>query len=295
MSSVWLITGSSRGLGRALAEAVLAAGHRLVATARKPSDLAELVEKYGDSVRAVSLDVTDSVSARAAVKEAVDAFGRLDVLVNNAGYGNVASIEEGDEDDFRAQIETNFFGVANVTRAAIPVMRAQQAGHILQISSIGGRAGSPGLSAYQSAKWAVEGFSEVLAKEVKPLGIKVTIVEPGGFRTDWAGSSMSVVQPGEAYRESIGAFLAFRELVKPIGDPKKAALAILKIAGIDEPPLRLLLGTDAVMIASMVNKAQAAGDAQWNDLSLSTDADDADIESLVSLLKRIGSTEEKAA
>ncbi|AME26997.1 oxidoreductase [Burkholderia sp. PAMC 26561] len=295
MSSVWLITGSSRGLGRALAEAVLAAGHRLVATARKPSDLAELVEKYGDSVRAVSLDVTDSVSARAAVKEAVDAFGRLDVLVNNAGYGNVASIEEGDEDDFRAQIETNFFGVANVTRAAIPVMRAQQAGHILQISSIGGRAGSPGLSAYQSAKWAVEGFSEVLAKEVKPLGIKVTIVEPGGFRTDWAGSSMSVVQPGEAYRESIGAFLAFRELVKPIGDPKKAALAILKIAGIDEPPLRLLLGTDAVMIASMVNKAQAAGDAQWNDLSLSTDADDADIESLVSLLKKIGSTEEKAA
>jgi NAD(P)-dependent dehydrogenase (short-subunit alcohol dehydrogenase family) len=295
MSSVWLITGSSRGLGRALAEAVLAAGHRLVATARNSADLAALVEKYGDRVRAFSLDVTDPVSAKAAVQEAVNAFGRLDVLVNNAGYGNVASIEEGDDDDFRAQIETNFFGVANVTRAAIPVMRVQGAGHILQISSIGGRAGSPGLAAYQSAKWAVEGYSEVLAKEVQPLGIKVTIVEPGGFRTDWAGSSMSVLQPGEAYRESIGAFLPFRELVKPIGDPKKAALAILKIAGLETPPLRLLLGTDAVMIASMVNKAQAAGDAQWKDLSLSTDADDADIESLVSLLKKIGSSQERAA
>jgi NAD(P)-dependent dehydrogenase (short-subunit alcohol dehydrogenase family) len=295
MSSVWLITGSSRGLGRALAEAVLAAGHRLVATARNSADLAALVEKYGERVRAFSLDVTNPVSARAAVQEAVNAFGRLDVLVNNAGYGNVASIEEGDDDDFRAQIETNFFGVANVTRAAIPIMRVQGAGHILQISSIGGRAGSPGLAAYQSAKWAVEGYSEVLAKEVQPLGIKVTIVEPGGFRTDWAGSSMSVVQPGEAYRESIGAFLAFRELVKPIGDPKKAALAILKIAGLETPPLRLLLGTDAVVIAGMVNKAQAAGDAQWKDLSLSTDADDADIESLVSLLKKIGSHPERAA
>jgi NAD(P)-dependent dehydrogenase (short-subunit alcohol dehydrogenase family) len=294
MSSVWLITGSSRGLGRALAEAVLAAGHRLVATARNTADLATLVEQYGASVRAVSLDVTDPVSARAAIKDAIDAFGRLDVLVNNAGYGNVASIEEGDDDDFRAQIETNFFGVANVTRAAIPVMRAQGSGHILQISSIGGRAGSPGLAAYQSAKWAVEGFSEVLAKEVRPLGIKVTIVEPGGFRTDWAGSSMSITQPGEAYRESIGAFLAFRELVKPIGDPKKAALAILKIAGLEAPPLRLLLGTDAVMIAGMVHRAQAAGDAQWKALSLSTDADDADIASLVSLLGKIGSDQEGA-
>lgn len=295
MSSVWLITGSSRGLGRALAQAVLAAGHSLIATARSTTDLAALVDQYGERVRAVSLDVTDPVSARAAVQEAVVTFGRLDVLVNNAGYGNVASIEEGDADDFRAQIETNFFGVANVTRAAIPVMRAQGAGHILQISSIGGRAGSPGLAAYQSAKWAVEGFSEVLAKEVQPLGIKVTIVEPGGFRTDWAGSSMSVTQPGEAYRESIGAFLTFREHAKPIGDPKKAALAILKVAGLEAPPLRLLLGTDAVMIDGMVNKAQAAGDAQWKALSLSTDADDADIAPLVSLMEKMGSNQERAA
>src|SRR5471032_1659536 len=217
MSSVWFITGSSRGIGLELAKAVLAAGHRLVATARRPEDLASLVEQYGERVRAVALDVTDPASARAAVQQAVEAFGRLDVVVNNAGYGNIASIEEGDDADFRAQMETNFYGVVNVTRAALPVLRTQRSGHIIQISSIGGRAGSPGLAAYQSAKWAVEGYSEVLAKEVGPLGIKVTIVEPGGFRTDWAGSSMSVVQPGEAYRESIGAFLAFRELVKPIG------------------------------------------------------------------------------
>ena len=162
MSSVWFITGSSRGIGQELAKAVLAAGHRLVATARRPEDLAALVEQYGDRVRAVALDVTDPACARVAVQQAVEAFGRLDVVVNNAGYGNIASIEEGDDADFRAQIETNFYGVVNVTRAALPVLRAQRSGHIIQISSIGGRVGSPGLAAYQSAKWAVEGFSEVL-------------------------------------------------------------------------------------------------------------------------------------
>jgi NAD(P)-dependent dehydrogenase (short-subunit alcohol dehydrogenase family) len=195
MSSVWFITGSSRGIGYELAKAVLAAGHRLVATARRPDDLAALVAQYGERVRAVALDVTDPASARAAVQQAVEAFGRLDVVVNNAGYGNIASIEEGDDADFRAQMETNFYGVANVTRAALPVLRTQRSGHIIQISSIGGRVGSPGLAAYQSAKWAVEGFSEVLSKEVAPLGIKVTIVEPGGFRTDWAGSSMTIHPP----------------------------------------------------------------------------------------------------
>jgi NAD(P)-dependent dehydrogenase (short-subunit alcohol dehydrogenase family) len=205
MSSTWLITGSSRGLGNELAKAALAAGHSVVATARKPEPLAELRERYGAQVRVVALDVTDPVSAHVAVRHAIDTFGRLDVVVNNAGYGNVASIEEMDDADFRAQIETNFFGVANVTRAALPVMRAQRSGHIVQVSSIGGRDGSPGLSAYQSAKWAVEGFSEVLAKEVGPLGIKVTIVEPGSFRTDWAGASMTIQAP-RAY------FLGFEEV-----------------------------------------------------------------------------------
>jgi NAD(P)-dependent dehydrogenase (short-subunit alcohol dehydrogenase family) len=275
MSSVWLITGSSRGIGHELAKAVLAAGHRLVATARRPEDLHALVEQYGERVRAVALDVTHPASARAAVQEAVSAFGRLDVVVNNAGYGNIASIEEGDDADFRAQMETNFYGVANVTRAALPVLRGQRSGHIIQVSSIGGRVGSPGLAAYQSAKWAVEGFSEVLAKEVAPLGIKVTIVEPGGFRTDWAGSSMTIHTPGPDYAQSISPLLEYRNSHRPVGDPAKAAQAILSIAEVDEPPLRLLLGSDAVHIAGQLHEARGAMDAKWRDLSMSTDADDA--------------------
>ncbi len=274
MSSVWFITGSSRGIGHELAKAVLAAGHRLVATARRPGDLRALVEQYGERVRTVALDVTDPASARAAVQEAVSAFGRLDVVVNNAGYGNIASIEEGDDADFRAQMETNFYGVANVTRAALPVLRGQRSGHIIQISSIGGRVGSPGLAAYQSAKWAVEGYSEVLAKEVEPLGIKVTIVEPGGFRTDWAGSSMTIHTPGPDYAQSISPLLEYRNSHKPVGDPAKAAQAILSIAGVDEPPLRLLLGSDAVHIAEQLHEARGAMDAKWRHLSLSSDADD---------------------
>src|SRR3984885_14026893 len=173
-TQVWLITGSSRGLGRALAEAVLAAGHRLVATARNPGQLAELVERHGNRVRAVALDVTDERAAIAAVQTAVDAFGRLDVLANNAGYGDLASIEDTSMKDFRAQIETNLFGVVHVTKAAIPVMRRQASGHILQFSSVEGRLGPIGRGAYAAAKWGVEGFSEVLAKEVGPLGITRT-------------------------------------------------------------------------------------------------------------------------
>lgn len=179
MSKVWFITGSSRGLGRALAEAVLANGDKLVATARNPQQLADLEERYGGQIFAVTLDVTDPGETEAAIAAAVERFGRLDVVVNNAGYGNISAIEETSLDDFRAQMETNLWGVIHVTKAALPVLREQGSGHFLQISSIGGRAGAPGLAAYQSAKWGVEGFSEVLAKEVAPLGIKVTIVEPG--------------------------------------------------------------------------------------------------------------------
>ncbi|MDU3935262.1 MAG: SDR family NAD(P)-dependent oxidoreductase, partial [Serratia liquefaciens] len=189
-SQVWLITGSSRGLGQQLAQAVLAAGHRLVATARQPQQLQPLVEQYGEQVVTVALDVTDAVAAKRAVQTAIDSFGRLDVVVNNAGYGNIAPVEDADEADFRAQVDTNFYGVFNVTRAALPVLRQQGSGHIIQISTIGARLGVPGLSAYHTAKWAVEGFSESLAKEIAPFGVKVTLVEPGGFRTDWAGSSM---------------------------------------------------------------------------------------------------------
>src|SRR3954451_6480573 len=191
MSKIWLITGSSRGLGRALTEAVLAAGDRVVATARKPEQLDDLVAKYGDQVRAVALDVTDAAGARDAVRTALHQFGGLDVVANNAGYANSAAIEETPDEDFRAQIETNLFGVVNVTKAALPVFREQRSGHFLQFSSVGGRVGgTPGMGAYQTAKFGVEGFSEVLSNEVKPFGVKVTIVEPGAFRTDWGGSSM---------------------------------------------------------------------------------------------------------
>ncbi|NTX34926.1 MULTISPECIES: oxidoreductase [unclassified Myxococcus] len=275
MSKVWLITGSSRGLGRDLAEAVLAAGHRLVATARKPEQLKDLVERYGDRVRAVALDVTDSAAARAAVAEATLAFGRLDVVVNNAGYANVAAIEDVDEADFREQFETNFFGMMHVTRAALPVLRAQQDGHIIQVSSIGGRRGSPGLASYQSAKWAMEGFSEVLAQEVAPLGIRVTLVEPGGMRTDWAGSSMNVGDISDAYKATVGAFSQHvrRGADSPRGDPIKAAKAILQIADEKQPPLRLLLGSDAVFLAELVVQQRTAEDSRWKSLSVSTDID----------------------
>ena len=273
MSKVWFITGSSRGLGRALAEAVLAAGHRLVATARSPEELRTLVATAPDRSRAVALDVTDPAAARKAIDAAVAAFGRIDVLVNNAGYANVASIEDLPEDDFRAQVETNFFGVVNVTRAALPVLRAQRDGHIIQVSSIGGRSGSPGLAAYQSAKWAVGGFSEVLATEVRPLGIRVTIVEPGGMRTDWAGSSMRVLESRPEYQGVLAPFSHMRGDAIMRGDPAKIAKAILRISEEKHPPLHLLLGSDAYFLANLVGERRRAEDAQWKSLSVSTDFD----------------------
>jgi NAD(P)-dependent dehydrogenase (short-subunit alcohol dehydrogenase family) len=273
MSKVWLITGSSRGLGRALAEAVLAEGHKLVATARKPAQLAELVERYGDQIRAVALDVTDEPAAGNAIRVATDAFGRLDVLVNNAGYGDVGSIEDTSLADFRAQIETNLFGVINVTKAAIPRMREQGSGHIIQFSSIGGRIGPPGRAAYASAKWGVEGFSEVLAKEVGPLGIKVTIVEPGGFRTDFAGSSTTIRDGRPEYASTVGAVARFQRDYNGAqpGDPAKAAAVVIHIASLAEPPLRLLLGSDAVRRAEQGDLERIEADRKWRDLSVSTD------------------------
>ena len=273
MAQVWLITGSARGLGRAIAEAVLAADDKLIATARNPQQLSDLVERYGDNVRAVALDVTDERAAIAAVQLAVDVFGRLDVLVNNAGYGNLAAIEDTTIQDFRAQLETNLFGVVNLTKAAIPVMRRQGAGRILQFSSVGGRVGPIGRGAYAAAKWGVEGFSEVLAKEVGPLGIKVTIIEPGGFRTDFAGSSQTILADNPAYASTVGAVARFQrgyDGAQP-GDPKKAAAAVLNIARLDEPPMRLLLGRDAVRAAAEAERTRAEADRKWRSLSESTD------------------------
>jgi NAD(P)-dependent dehydrogenase (short-subunit alcohol dehydrogenase family) len=273
MSKVWLITGSSRGLGRALAEGVLALGHKLVATARDPAQLADLIERYGDQVRSCALDVTDPQAAANAVEAAVSAFGRLDVLVNNAGYGNIGSIEDTSLQDIRAQIETNLFGVINVTKAAIPIMRQQRSGHIIQSSSVGGRVGAMGRAAYSAAKWGVEGFSEVLAKETAPLGIKVTIVEPGGFRTDFAGSSTKLNEGRPEYAATVGAAAKFQRDYdgKQPGDPAKAAAAVLHIASLNDPPLRLLLGSDAVRFVEQNDLAKMESDRKWKDLSISTD------------------------
>lgn len=273
MPKVWFITGSSRGLGRQLAEEVLANGDKLIATARNTNQLQDLVERYGSQVHPVSLDVTKIEEVKTAVSTAFDVFGKLDVVVNNAGYGNISAIEETSDEDFRAQIETNLWGVIHVSKAVLPFMIKQGFGHIIQISSVGGRTGAPGLGAYQTAKWAVEGFSEVLSREIAPLGIKVTIVEPGGFRTDWAGASMQHVEPGENYKSTVGLMLQrTRESSgKQPGDPVKGARAIITIANADNPPLRLLMGSDAVKIANMVDQSKLDETKRWEELSVSTD------------------------
>ncbi|QWW66623.1 oxidoreductase [Rhizobium sp. WYJ-E13] len=273
MSKVWLITGSSRGLGRATANAVLEAGDKLVATARDPAQLVDLVEAYGPRVVALPLDVTDEAAAETAVKTAVETFGRLDVLVNNAGYGNVAPIEDTSLADFRAQIETNLFGTIIMTKAAIPVMRGQGAGHIIQFSSVGGRIGPVGRAPYAAAKWGVEGFSEVLSKEVGPLGIKVTVIEPGGFRTDFAGSSTALFEGRPEYAETVGAMADYQRNYngRQPGDPDKAAAVVLHIASLDAPPLRLLLGSDAAAAVEKADAARMEADRTWRVISQSTD------------------------
>jgi NAD(P)-dependent dehydrogenase (short-subunit alcohol dehydrogenase family) len=282
MTKVFLVTGSSRGLGRQIAEKVLAAGHSLVATARRPEQLADMAERHGDRVRTVALDVTNPQAAQAAVDTAVEAFGRLDVVVNNAGYANSGSVEDTPADDFRAQVDANFFGVVNVTRAALPVLRAQGAGHVVQVSSVGGRVSTPGLSAYQAAKFAVGGFSEVLAKEVAPLGVRVTVLEPGGMRTDWAGSSMAVHPVSPAYEQTVGAINALRTrlMARAASDPAKVAAVVLALVELDEPPVRLLLGSDAVRFAGQAERSRAESDARWRELSESTDYDDLTEENL---------------
>ncbi len=281
MSKVFLLTGSSRGLGRQIAVAALAAGHRLVATARNPESLAGLAERYGRQILPAALDVADPTAAEAAVAAGVEAFGRLDVVVNNAGYANLASVEDITVADFREQVDTNLLGVVYVTKAALPVLRRQGAGHIIQVSSIGGRLATPGLSAYQAAKWAVGGFSEVLAKEVEPLGIKVTVLEPGGMATDWAGSSMHVPPLSEPYQATVGAMARLHhggDSPPALGDPAKVAQVVLAVADMTEPPLRLILGSEAYAYATAAAQARAEADAKWHDLTVSTDRDDATAE-----------------
>lgn len=275
MSKVWFVTGSSRGLGRSITEAALKKGDRVVATARNPQKLGDLVKQYGDQIYPMALDVTDEQAVFTTVEKAHQVFGRLDVVVNNAGYGNIASIEDGTLNDFRAQMDTVFYGVVYVTKAVIPIMRKQKSGHVIQISSLGGRIGSVGLAAYQSAKWAVGGFSEVLAQEVSPFSIKVSIIEPGGMRTDWAGSSMTIFPISEPYKQTVGAFVnAIREHSgQQPGDPTKIAKVITDLTDMEEPPLRLLMGSDAVAYAEAASKARAVSDAKWKHLSESISFD----------------------
>ena len=273
MRQTWLITGSSRGLGRALAEAALEAGHNLVATARAPEQLADLAERFPETMAAAALDVTDPEAAARAVALAVERFGTLDIVVNNAGYGDIAPIENVSLESFRQQIETNLFGTIIVTKAAIPLFRERRSGRFIQISSIGGRAGAVGRGPYSAAKFGVEGFSEVLAEEMRPFGVHVTIVEPGGFRTDFAGAS-TVINDGHAdYAESVGATAARQRAYdgNQPGDPAKAAQAILTLAALAAPPLRLVLGSDALERATILDKARMDELHRWHELSCSTD------------------------
>lgn len=273
MPKTWLITGSSRGLGRALAEAVLNAGDRLVATARNISGLRDLSDRYVGQIILRPLDVTDFAAAQAAVGAAVERFGRLDIVANVAGYGNLGPIEDTSIEDFRAQIDTNLFGPIHLSKAAIPIMRAQRSGHILNFSSVGGRIGSTGRAPYSAAKFGVEGFSEVMVTELAPLGIKVTVFEPGGFRTDFAGSSQTILKIRPEYDSTVGQAARFQRDYSghQPGDPAKAAQVILKVAGMDDPPLRLLLGTDAVRAVEKADAQKAEADRKWRDLSVSTD------------------------
>jgi NAD(P)-dependent dehydrogenase (short-subunit alcohol dehydrogenase family) len=276
MSKAWLVTGSASGLGRNIAEAVLASGDRLVATARDPRRLEDLVKKYGDQVRTAALDVADENAAQAAVQMAVAAFGRLDVVVNNAGYGDIAPFEQLSSERFKAVVGTNFYGVVNVSRAAIPIMRKQKSGCILQISSVGGRLARPGSSPYHAAKWAVGGFTESLAQEVAPFGVKVCALEPGGMRTNWgvrANQDTPDLLPD--YEPSVGAVAKALKSYwgHEISDPVKVAQVVLHLAASDRLPAHLLIGSDAVRFAGEAEATRAADAAQWREISLSTDFD----------------------
>src|SRR5258707_9472432 len=274
MNKVWLVTGSASGLGRNIAEAVLESGDRLVATARDPGRLDDLVNRFGERVRAVPVDVADESAAQAGVQVALDAFGRLDVVVNNAGFGDIAPFEQLSAERFKAVIDTNFYGVVNVTRAAVPHMRKQRSGCILQISSVGGRLTRPGSTPYHAAKWAVGGFTESLAQELSPFGVKVCALEPGGMRTNWgARANQDTPELLPDYEPSVGAVAKALKSYwgKEISDPAKVAQVVLRLASSDRLPAHLLIGSDAVRFAAEAEETRAAEDAQWRDGSLATD------------------------
>jgi NAD(P)-dependent dehydrogenase (short-subunit alcohol dehydrogenase family) len=271
---VWLITGASTGFGRDLAEYLLAAGATVVATARKPEQLAELAGRYPETALAVALDVTSQEQVDAAVAAALKRFGKIDVLVNNAGYGMVGAIEESAEDEFGPMFATNVFGLIRVTQAVLPHMRERKAGSIVNLSSIGGLVASPGFGMYNATKFAVEGLSEALAQEVKPLGIAVTIVEPGPFRTDFLGrSGVPAKKHIEGYEQTSGKMRAYFQDMdgKQAGDPKKGVAAIVKAVSAENPPLHLLLGASTIPRLKGKIDAVLKDVAAWEETTVGAD------------------------
>ncbi|MCW6008959.1 SDR family NAD(P)-dependent oxidoreductase [Micromonospora sp. CPCC 205371] len=266
MSKVWFITGASRGFGRRFAEAALSRGDKVAATARSAAALTELITEYGDAVLPLELDVTDKTAVFAAVERAWEHFGRLDVIVNNAGYGLFGAVEELTEQQLRDQLETNLFGALWVTQAVLPYLREQGSGHIVQISSTGGVAAWPLLGGYNASKWALEGLTESLAQEVSGLGVKVTLVEPGAYATDWGGTSAVHADPNPAYdgvREQLTAFVQSLDF----GDPVAAGQALLEVVDSDNPPLRVFFGTQGNQMLPPVYADRLKTWADWADLS----------------------------
>lgn len=272
--ATWFITGCSTGLGRALAAAVLQAGHNAVLTARKPESLDDLVRDFSDTALVLPLDVRDHDQVVAAVRAGEERFGALDVLVNNAGYGYRSALEEGDPDEVAQLFATNFFGAVDVIQQVLPGMRSRGAGTIVNLSSIAGRVSQPGSGYYSATKFALEGASDALAKEVGPLGIRVIVVEPGGFRTDFAGRSLTQsAQPIGDYADTAGKRRKENDTIdgRQPGDPAKAAQAILQAVASDEPPLRLLLGSDALRRAEAELDRQRAEIDAWREVTTGTD------------------------
>jgi NAD(P)-dependent dehydrogenase (short-subunit alcohol dehydrogenase family) len=265
----WFITGTSRGFGREWTAAALGRGDRVVATARNVDPLRELAERYGDSVLALPLDVTDRPAVFATVEHAFAHFGRVDVVVNNAGYGQFGMIEELSEAELRDQIETNLFGALWVTQAALPPLRAQGGGHILQVSSIGGISAFPNIGAYHASKWALEGFSQALAAEVAGFGISVTLIEPGGFSTDWGGASARHAEPLPAYHDAHQRSAELRAArTQALGDPAASARAVLKVVDAENPPLRIFLGDGPLQLATEDYERRLATWREWEHVSL---------------------------
>jgi NAD(P)-dependent dehydrogenase (short-subunit alcohol dehydrogenase family) len=263
MTKTWFITGTSKGFGRIFAEAALDRGDSVAASARDVSTLDVLVDTYGDAVLPLELDVTDRIAVLAAVSTARDKFGRLDVVINNAGYGLFGMIEEITDQQLRKQFETNLFGAFHVTQAVLPIMREQQAGHIIQISTIGGVVAFPGLGGYHASKWALEGMTESLAQEVAGFGIKVTLVEPGGFATDWAGASATFATPNPAY-DALRSGGAGMSMPEPVG----FGSAILDVVDADPAPLRVFFGQLPTQIVPSVYEQRLATWAEWTPVAL---------------------------